>query len=155
MTIVTPGYREAAERRSLEEMRSVDDLGLFHEHVDKLLSESDLDSMASEAQFDLRDVHGQTVLSWAMCVGNLCLVQWLVNEAGADVMATDEHGRNVLMKTVDLNIVQWLVENGGLDVSSDQRRTNATLSELPAKGACRGTQRNVPSSRDTEKKNVS
>ena len=49
---------------------------------------------------------GQTVLSWAMCVGNLCLVQWLVNEAGADVMATDEHGRNVPMKTVDLRKIK-------------------------------------------------
>ena len=75
MTIVTPGYREAAERRRVRPS------------------------------------------SRGMCVGNLCLVQWLVNEAGADVMATDEHGRNVPMKTVDLNIVQWLVENGGLDLS--------------------------------------
>ena len=64
-----------------------------------------------------RDRYDETVLSSAVCVGNLSLVKWLVNEAKADVMLTNASGQTVLMQQVDLNIAQWLVENSSIELS--------------------------------------
>ena len=59
---------------------------------------------------------GRTVLSSAVCARDLDIAKWLVNVAGADILAVDQLGQTVLIQAASttllkLDMVRWLVED--------------------------------------------
>jgi hypothetical protein len=70
---------------------------------------------SSNSGFDDTDDEGRSVLMYAATGGNLDIVQWLVQEKGADINHIDDYGRNPLISAGmggDVETTKWLVYNG-------------------------------------------
>ena len=78
------------------------------------------------------DRSGYTVLSSAICAQDLDIAKWLVNVAGADIMAVDKLGQTVLIKAasgicLNLDVVRWLVEDCRSIISHMDQTGNTAL----------------------------
>jgi len=68
---------------------------------------------------------GVTALHFATLAGHLAVVQWLVQDAKADVAAVAENGATALHYAAhhgQLAVVQWLVQDAQADVAAKAGR---------------------------------